>query len=88
LIPELQRAVAPLAEHPLVEEVRTGDALLAGVQLSPEVSGEPLLRACIEAGVLFRVITGNTVQISPPFIVEGEDLQRIASVLHGALQTL
>jgi adenosylmethionine-8-amino-7-oxononanoate aminotransferase len=88
LIPELVRAVAPLAEHPLVEEVRTGDALLAGVQLRPDVPGEPLLRACIEAGVLFRILIGNTVQISPPFVVDPEDLQQIASVLRDALDAI
>ncbi len=88
LIPELNRAVAPLADHPLVEEVRTGDALLVGVQLGADVPGEALTRHCIEAGVLFRVITGNTVQISPPFIVDAEDLRRIAAVLREGLDSL
>jgi adenosylmethionine-8-amino-7-oxononanoate aminotransferase len=80
--------VAPLADHRLVEEVRTGDALLAGVQLGPDVPGESLIRRCIEAGVLLRVITGNTVQISPPFIVDAEDLHRIAAVLREGLDSL
>jgi adenosylmethionine-8-amino-7-oxononanoate aminotransferase len=88
LIPGLVRAVAPLAEHPRVQEVRTGDALLAGVQMHPDVPAEQLLRACVEAGVLFRVLIGNTVQISPPFIVDTEDLQEIASVLRGALDAV
>lgn len=34
------------------------------------------------------MITGNTVQISPPFIVDAEDLQRIATVLREALDAL
>ena len=88
LIPELHRAIEPLADHALVEEVRTGDALLAGVQLKADVPGEALSRRCIDAGVLLRVITGNTVQISPPFIVEAEDLQRIATVLRESLDAL
>ena len=88
LIAELHRAVEPLADHALVQEVRIGDALLAGVQLSPDVPGEAVSRRCIDAGVLLRVITGNTVQISPPFIVDAEDLQRIATVLREALDAV
>jgi adenosylmethionine-8-amino-7-oxononanoate aminotransferase len=88
LVPDLQRLVAPLAEHPLVEEVRTGQGLLAGVQLAPGVPGERLARRCIEAGVLFRVITGNTVQISPPFVVDTGDLETIADTLTTALDAL
>jgi adenosylmethionine-8-amino-7-oxononanoate aminotransferase len=34
------------------------------------------------------VITGNTVQISPPFIVDAEDLHRIAAVLREGLDSL
>jgi adenosylmethionine-8-amino-7-oxononanoate aminotransferase len=88
LAPELERAVAPLAEHELVREVRAGIGLLAGVQLAPEVSGDALLRRCIDDGVLLRVITNNTVQISPPFIVEAADLQRIAETIARALDGL
>jgi adenosylmethionine-8-amino-7-oxononanoate aminotransferase len=85
LAPELERAVAPLAEHPLVKEVRTGIGLLAGVQLNAEVSGDQVTRHCLEDGILLRVITSNTVQISPPFIVEADDLERIAAALARAL---
>jgi adenosylmethionine-8-amino-7-oxononanoate aminotransferase len=88
LIPELERALSPLRAHPLVQEVRTGPALVAGVQMSDQVSGEELSRRCLEAGVLFRVITNNTVQISPPFIVEAADLERIASTLLQALHAI
>lgn len=88
LIPELERALSPLRAHPLVQEVRTGPALVAGVQMSDQVSGEELSRRCLEAGVLFRVITNNTVQISPPFIVEAADLERIASTLQQAFDAM
>jgi adenosylmethionine-8-amino-7-oxononanoate aminotransferase len=85
LAPELQRAVAPLAGHELVGEVRSGIGLLAGVQLVPEVSGDELIRRCIDEGVLLRVIMMNTIQISPPFIVQSADLQRIADAIKRAL---
>jgi adenosylmethionine-8-amino-7-oxononanoate aminotransferase len=88
LAPELEAALAPLAQHPHVQEVRAGIGLLAGVQLDPELSGDDVCRACIESGVLLRTITGNTLQISPPFIVESEDLQRIAGAIAGALDAV
>ncbi|MGA9860142.1 MAG: aminotransferase class III-fold pyridoxal phosphate-dependent enzyme [Solirubrobacteraceae bacterium] len=88
LSPVLERAVAPLAEHPLVHEVRAGVGLLAGVQLLPEVSGDALARLCIEDGILLRVITDNTVQISPPFVVDADDLERIAAAIGRGLDQL
>jgi adenosylmethionine-8-amino-7-oxononanoate aminotransferase len=88
LAPVLERAVKPLADHPLVAEVRSGIGLLAGVQLSAEVSGDELTRRCIDDGVLLRVITNNTIQISPPFVVEADDLERIAASIARALDGL
>jgi adenosylmethionine-8-amino-7-oxononanoate aminotransferase len=85
LAPALAQAVAPLAEHPLVAEVRAGIGLLAGVQLVPEVSGDDVIRRCLEDGILLRVITNNTLQISPPFVVDADDLQRIAAAVTRAL---
>lgn len=85
LSPELVRATAPLAEHSLVTEVRGGIGLIAGVQLVPEVDGDRLMRDCIEAGVLVRILGGNVVQISPPFVVDEDDLRHIAEAISGAL---
>jgi adenosylmethionine-8-amino-7-oxononanoate aminotransferase len=86
--PVLHHAVAPLAEHPLVAEVRSGIGLLAGVQLQPEVDGDRLCRLCLQDGILLRVITANTIQISPPFIIEVDDLERIAASIANALDRL
>ncbi|MGA2012327.1 MAG: aminotransferase class III-fold pyridoxal phosphate-dependent enzyme [Solirubrobacteraceae bacterium] len=88
LAPVLERAVAPLAAHPLVTDVRAGIGLLAGVELSATVSGDDVTRRCLEDGVLLRVITNNTLQISPPFIVEADDLERIAASIARALDAL
>ncbi len=88
LTPQLAAAVAPLADHPLVTEVRAGVGLLAGVQLNPDVSGDAVTRHCLTDGVLLRVITNNTLQISPPFVVDADDLRRIAAAIAGALDTL
>jgi adenosylmethionine-8-amino-7-oxononanoate aminotransferase len=52
------------------------------------VSGDALTRRCIEDGVLLRVITNNTIQISPPFTIEHGDLERIVASITGALNRL
>jgi adenosylmethionine-8-amino-7-oxononanoate aminotransferase len=85
LAPELVRATEPLRKHPLVKEVRGGVGLIAGVQLAPEVDGDRLMRDCIEAGVLVRILGGNVVQISPPFVIEEGDLWRIAGAIAASL---
>ena len=48
----------------------------------------PLTRHCLEDGILLRVITNNTLQISPPFVVDADDLRRIAAAIAGALDKL
>ncbi len=81
----LHRAVQPLAEHPLVLDVRGGIGLLAGVQLHPEVSGDAVADACIERGVAMRTINANTLQVSPPFVVTDDEVGHIAAVIGSAL---
>jgi adenosylmethionine-8-amino-7-oxononanoate aminotransferase len=85
LAPELVRAMAPLADHPLVTEVRGGVGLISGIQMVPEVNGDQVMRDCIDAGVVVRILGGNVVQISPPFVIEEDDLHKIAEVIGGAL---
>ncbi len=85
LTPELVRAMAPLADHQLVTEVRGGVGLIAGIQMVPEVDGDRLTRDCIDAGVVVRILGGNVVQISPPFVVDEDDLAKIAEAIGGAL---
>ena len=88
LIPQLQSAVAPLADHPAVHEVRTGQGLMAGIQLADGINGDAVARHCIDNGVLFRIITNNTVQISPPFVIDNAHLERIAATLSEALDAV
>jgi adenosylmethionine-8-amino-7-oxononanoate aminotransferase len=83
----LHRAVAPLVHHPLVAEVRSGVGFLAGVQLLPDVPGGAVADACIDAGVVMRVIHDNTLQICPPFVVTDEEVSLIARTIHEALAT-
>jgi adenosylmethionine-8-amino-7-oxononanoate aminotransferase len=81
----LHRALQPLVGHPLVAEVRSGVGFLAGVQLRPEVSAEVIEDRCIEAGLLMRTITDNTLHISPPFVVTDDEVSFIAKTIHAAL---
>jgi adenosylmethionine-8-amino-7-oxononanoate aminotransferase len=85
LAPVLEQTMVPLTKHPLVTEVRTGIGLLAGVQLAPEVDGAAIARACLEQQVVVRIITNNTIQISPPFVIEEGELWRITGAIAAAL---
>src|SRR5919197_2247345 len=89
----LDDALAPLADHPAVAEVRAGCGLLAAVQLSPEtLESEPgavakLAQGAREAGVLVRPLLGS-VAVSPPLTVEREHLDEIAAAIHAGLERL
>jgi adenosylmethionine-8-amino-7-oxononanoate aminotransferase len=85
LAPVLEQTMAPLTKHPLVTEVRTGIGLLAGVQLAPDVDGAAIARACLEQQVVVRIITNNTIQISPPFVIEEGELWRITGAIAASL---
>ena len=77
----LDKALAPLASHPLVQEIRSGVGFLAGVQLAPEADAEAVANSCIANGVVVRPLRGNTLQISPPFVVGDEDVDLIAATI-------
>jgi adenosylmethionine-8-amino-7-oxononanoate aminotransferase len=80
LEPVLTAALAPLAEHPLVREVRSGTGLMAGVELVDAATAAWLAPRALEAGIITRVITDRTLQVSPPFVVEPDQIHRIAEV--------
>ena len=82
----LAEALAPLAYHPAVAEVRAGLGLLAAVQLSPEaLEREPGAVAKVaagarEAGVLVRPLLG-AVAMSPPLTVEQEHIDLLVEAI-------
>jgi putrescine aminotransferase len=90
LEPVLEDAIGGLASHPLVGEVRTA-GLLAGVQLSDEArQADPavvdrVVTGARERGVLVRNLLGQTLQISPPFVVEAQELRDLAGTLRETL---
>jgi adenosylmethionine-8-amino-7-oxononanoate aminotransferase len=85
LEPLLDRLVQGLAAHELVKEVRSGVGLLAGIQLVDPATAERVAARCIENGVLMRVITDGTLQISPPFVVDDADLHFLVETIGDAL---
>jgi putrescine aminotransferase len=94
---ELERpladALAPLASHPAVSEVRAGLGLLGAVQLAPDVlESDPdavakVAQGAREAGVLLRPLLGS-LAVSPPLIVEPEHLEQIADGFRAGLDAL
>ncbi len=88
---ELADALAPLADHPLVGEVRAGTGVLAAVQIDPEaVARDPRLAARVVAaarthGVLSRALAPGALQVSPPLVLEPEELQEAADGIAAAL---
>ncbi len=86
--PVLAEALHKLNGHRCVREVRTAPGLLAGVQLEPEVDGGDVVQRCIDGGVLTRVITNNTLQFSPPFVITESEIGFIAETLVGALDAI
>ena len=89
----LAEALAPLASHDAVAEVRAGLGLLAAVQLSPEaLEREPGAVAKVaagarDAGVLVRPLLG-AVAMSPPLTVEQEHIELLAEAIGRGLDSL
>jgi adenosylmethionine-8-amino-7-oxononanoate aminotransferase len=89
----LADALAGLASHSLVAEVRAGLGFLAAVELSADLlaadPGAPVRfqRACREEGVLVRNL-GRGIAVSPPLIAAEPELDLLASALPRALDRL
>ena len=83
----LAEALAPLASHPAVSEVRAGLGLLAAVQLRDPSGVATVAQGAREAGVLLRPLLG-ALAVSPPLIVEREHLEEIAEGFRAGLDKL
>jgi adenosylmethionine-8-amino-7-oxononanoate aminotransferase len=90
---ELADALAPLADHPAISEVRAGLGLLAAVQLAPEVLEHDagavarVAQGAREAGVLVRPLLG-AIAMSPPLTVEQEHVDLLAQAIRNGLDSL
>jgi len=91
----LADALAPLLDHPLVSEIRTGTGLLAAVQIDPaavdadaSLPGRAAMACRDEGSVITRALAGGGLQISPPLIITGEQLTELADGLRAGLDAV
>jgi beta-alanine--pyruvate transaminase len=82
-------AAHSLRDIPVVADIRTL-GLIAGIELNP-IEGKPTARAfeaylkCFEAGLLIRT-TGDIIALSPPLIVQKNEIDRLFDTLRMALK--
>ncbi len=90
--PEWIEIVSSLANHPLIQEVRTA-GLLGAVELSQEAlearSGlvEEVIANAREEGILTRSLLGSAVHLSPAFVISREQAYALVAGLSRALDT-
>ncbi|CAN5340697.1 aspartate aminotransferase family protein [soil metagenome] len=91
LAPAFEAAAHSLAGLPLVKDVRNL-GLVAGIELESRIDApgarayEVFLR-CLEAGVLVRY-TADIIAISPPLIIDEQQIDRIFATIRDAVQHL
>jgi adenosylmethionine-8-amino-7-oxononanoate aminotransferase len=90
----LTAALAPLRDHELVADVRSGAGLLGAVQIEPAaIAADPTTLARVlggmrARGVLSRALADGSVQISPPFVITRDELRSIAAAIDETLADL
>lgn len=93
LEPLLASAAEGMLDHPLASEVRVA-GLLCAVELDPEAVAateglaNQVVMACREKGVLTRALGQSAIQISPPLVIEPEQMDRLFDSLRGALDSI
>lgn len=95
---ELETLVAatlkPLADHPLVGEVRTGQGLLAAVEVREDArTADPtlvprLVKAVRDQGVITRGLRGAALQFSPPFIITEPEIEQVGRAFTAGLDAV
>jgi beta-alanine--pyruvate transaminase len=91
LAPHWEDAVHALRGRPHIVDVRNL-GLVAGIELAPRggapgARGFELFTRCFERGLLVRV-TGDTIALSPPLIVEQEQIGAMTDTISAALKDL
>ena len=88
---ELDAALRPLEEHPLVAEVRAGIGLMAAVELDQPALVPVVYGKLREEGILTRAL-GQGIAFSPPLTIQSAELEFIGSamktVLDATLETV
>jgi putrescine aminotransferase len=90
---ELLSTLAPLADHPLVGEVRGGTGMIVGIAFdSDALAADPALpgkaSAAIRAeGVILRTL-GQALAVSPPLTIASDEIQLIHDGVRAGLDAL
>jgi adenosylmethionine-8-amino-7-oxononanoate aminotransferase len=90
---ELLGALAPLAEHPLVGEVRGGTGALVGVAFDQDALASDLAlpvrayKAIRPHGVILRAL-GDSLAVSPPLTITSDEIQLIRDAVGAGLDAL
>ena len=90
----LAEALATLAAHPLVEQVRAGTGVLGAVQLDADaIAADPALpgravTACRENGILTRALATGALQVSPALVLDEAGLDELRSGIAAALDAI
>jgi len=87
-----QQLTAMKDKYPIIGDVR-GIGLLWGVELVTDRltktrafdEAEAVLYQCLNDGLSFKVSQGNVIQLSPPLIIERQDLQSALSIFERAI---
>ncbi|QOC21385.1 aminotransferase class III-fold pyridoxal phosphate-dependent enzyme [Wenzhouxiangella sp. AB-CW3] len=94
----LERALAPLADHELVGNLR-GRGLIAGLELvADKASGQPFAAerkmafkaaaSCLDEGLVVRALPGDTIAICPPLIITEQQIDELVEKLSRGLDRL
>jgi putrescine aminotransferase len=84
---------APLADHPLIGEVRGGTGLLVGIAMHPDaLTADPGFTAKVALatrphGVALRAL-GDALAVSPPLTITSDELQLIHDAVRAGLDSL
>ena len=84
---ELAEALAPLADHARVREVRSGTGVLAAVALAADDATLPArtMAELRSRGVLSRLLADGALQISPPLVSTRADFDGLAEAIADSL---
>ena len=86
-----ENAIHSLKDLPHVIDIRNL-GLVAGIELGakpgkPAARGMECMQRCYETGLLIRV-TGDIIALSPPLIIQKEQIDRMVEILAGVLKEL
>jgi acetylornithine/succinyldiaminopimelate/putrescine aminotransferase len=70
-------------DHPVVQDVR-GKGLLVGLDLT--VEGNPIVKACLERGVLINCTFDHILRMVPPLVVTRQDVDKLVQVLDKVME--